>query len=53
MSCPYCDSNDYSTNGTAGWYCEECNNFFNVHWWASEHEEEICNAEDFILNIGE
>ncbi len=55
MSCPYCgESDNYTTNGTAGYYCETCHKFFNEHWWAVDHEEEYeeepCNAEKFIFS---
>jgi hypothetical protein len=42
---------DISTNGTAGWYCEDCHKFFDEPWYSWEHEEDaLNNTEDFILN---
>ena len=51
MGCHYCDSNNITTNGTAGWFCNDCSKFFDNPWYAWEHEEETSNAERFIKSI--
>jgi ribosomal protein L37AE/L43A len=51
--CPRCESNDITTNGTAGWFCCSCGHFFDEPWYPSEDSEEdnLNNAEKFILEV--
>ena len=52
IMCPRCESNDISTNGTAGWFCYSCGHFFDEPWYPSEYsDEDLNNAEKFILKM--
>lgn len=45
MGCPRCESDNISTNGTAGWYCDNCYYFFDEPWYPWEHEEDNCSEQ--------
>lgn len=40
MACFYCDGNNYIQNGTAGWFCWDCEKFFDEPWYPEDHEQE-------------